>query len=156
MYEYSDSIECKLCGRRVILTDVELENHFNHCPGMADCGCHYLQPENPKVPIRQYSERHSTGVVLAAIEDSSLLPVGCIIIADGKTTMGELACSGAVAAAHGSKYYLSIRSEQGDHLLVYDTVRSFWHREDDFAALGWRMPSWRARQRATAPVWPGS
>ncbi len=106
MYEYSDSIECKLCGRRVILTDVELENHFNHCPGMADCGCHYLQPENPKVPIRQYSERHSTGVVLAAIEDSSLLPVGCIIIADGKTTMGELACSEAVRQlikASGSK-----------------------------------------------------
>lgn len=96
MYEYSDSIECKLCGKRVILTDVELEYHFSHCPGMSDCGCHYLHPENINVPIRQYDERRSTGVVLAAIEESSVLPVGCIIIVDGKTTVGELTCSKAV------------------------------------------------------------
>ncbi len=97
MYEYSESIECKLCGGKVILTDVELENHFSHCPGMANCGCHYLKPENSTKPIRQYSGSHSTGVVLAAIENSDQLrPTGCIIIADGRTTMGELVCSQAV------------------------------------------------------------
>ena len=40
-------------------------------------------------------------------------------------------CTAAAAGRAGSRYYLSCRTDQGDHLLVYDTVRSFWHREDD-------------------------
>jgi len=47
----------------------------------------------------------------------------------------------AVAGAQGSKYYISMRGGEGYHLFVYDTKRSFWHREDNlhvsgFAALG--------------------
>lgn len=38
----------------------------------------------------------------------------------------------AVAGAHGNKYYISMRDSTGGwHLLVYDTARGLWHREDD-------------------------
>lgn len=38
----------------------------------------------------------------------------------------------AVAGAHGSKYYISMRDGADNwHLFVYDTAKSLWHREDD-------------------------
>lgn len=40
-----------------------------------------------------------------------------------------------VAGSYGSKYYLSaLDEEEKPSLLVYDTVRNLWHREDDFRA----------------------
>lgn len=42
----------------------------------------------------------------------------------------------ASAGALGDKYYVSMRDEQERwHLFVLDTLRGFWHREDDTAAL---------------------
>ena len=47
---------------------------------------------------------------------------------------GELASSAAVQAATAGalhdRYYLSVRTASGDHLLVYDTARALWRRED--------------------------
>lgn len=38
----------------------------------------------------------------------------------------------AVAGAHGSKYYISMRDGADNwHLFVYDTAKSLWYREDD-------------------------
>lgn len=50
--------------------------------------------------------------------------------------LGQMPCSYAAAGAQGSKYYLSLVTPEGTHLMVYDTKRSFWHREDDFLATG--------------------
>lgn len=40
-------------------------------------------------------------------------------------------CYSAVAGRWQSRYYLSCRTDRGDHVLVYDTRRGLWHREDD-------------------------
>jgi len=50
--------------------------------------------------------------------------------------LGSVRYSRAVGGAVGSKYYLSMADEGGNfHLLVYDTARSLWHKEDDLQAL---------------------
>ena len=44
--------------------------------------------------------------------------------------------TGGVAGSVAGKYYLSLLDPEGaSHLLVYDTHRSLWHREDGFQAL---------------------
>lgn len=51
--------------------------------------------------------------------------------------LGEMALGSAVAGTYGGKYYLSAADAAGQqHLLVYDTGRGLWHREDDMAADG--------------------
>lgn len=40
----------------------------------------------------------------------------------------------AVGAAHGNKYYISMKNTEGYHLFVYDTAKGMWHREDHFHA----------------------
>ena len=50
--------------------------------------------------------------------------------------LGQEPFRDAVAGAHGNKYVISMAGENGHHLYVYDTVRSFWHRQDDFMASG--------------------
>lgn len=42
-------------------------------------------------------------------------------------------CHSAVAGVLQGRYYLSCRTDQGDHLLVFDPRRGMWHREDDTA-----------------------
>ncbi len=52
-------------------------------------------------------------------------------------SLGTERYSGAVGGAWQGKYYLSVGDESGaQHLLVYDTRRGLWHREDDTAAVG--------------------
>ena len=50
--------------------------------------------------------------------------------------LGQQQYTRAVAAAHGSKYYISMeKAEEADHdLFAYDTEKGLWHREDDLAA----------------------
>lgn len=52
----------------------------------------------------------------------------------GAAVFGEVSYRDAVAGAIGSKYYLSMRSGEGegerDDLFVYDTARGLWLRED--------------------------
>ena len=44
---------------------------------------------------------------------------------------GEMRYSEAVAGAHGNKFYISMRSGAGGwHLMVYDTAKGMWHKED--------------------------
>ena len=51
--------------------------------------------------------------------------------------MGSEWYSGAVAGAHGNKYYISMQDTHGNyHLFVYDTAKGLWHREDDLRAEG--------------------
>lgn len=48
--------------------------------------------------------------------------------------LGESRYHSAVGGGWGSKYYVSMRSRQGEcHLFVFDTVRRLWHREDDLS-----------------------
>ena len=49
---------------------------------------------------------------------------------------GEERYRNAVAAAHGNKYYISMdkTDESGSVLMVYDTVKGLWHKEDDLRA----------------------
>ena len=49
--------------------------------------------------------------------------------------LGDVSYSGAVAAAYGGKYYISMENEAGDsHLFVYDAARNLWHRESGIRA----------------------
>lgn len=48
------------------------------------------------------------------------------------SALGDTAYFGAVAGAHGNKYYISMSDSEGVyHLFVYDTQRAMWHREDN-------------------------
>lgn len=50
--------------------------------------------------------------------------------------LGELPCIRGAGGAGGSKYYLSLQAPDGGwQLLVYDTVRRLWHREDALGVL---------------------
>lgn len=50
--------------------------------------------------------------------------------------LGETRYSNARAGAEGSLYYISMQDEQGAwHLMVYDTARRMWHREDNTRAM---------------------
>ena len=44
--------------------------------------------------------------------------------------------NGAVAGAHGSKYYINMKSDEDSkwYLFVYDTSAQTWHKEDEFRA----------------------
>ena len=55
------------------------------------------------------------------------------IPAEVSSQFGELRYENANAAAHGSKYYVSMaRADTGEReLLVYDTGKGLWHREQD-------------------------
>ena len=65
---------------------------------------------------------------------------GCVCAYDGSlptevsAPLGTLACDGASAGAVDARYYLSLSGEKNE-LLVYDTARSLWHREDETRAL---------------------
>lgn len=50
--------------------------------------------------------------------------------------LGEERYEGAVAAAHGNKYYISMsKTLTGERsLFVYDTAKGMWHKEDDLPA----------------------
>ena len=49
--------------------------------------------------------------------------------------LGEKRYRGAVAGAHGNKYYISMEDTEGAyHLFVYDTAKGMWHKEDDLRA----------------------
>lgn len=51
--------------------------------------------------------------------------------------LGDMQLFHAVAGTHGGRYYLSAADgEGGQHLLVYDTARRLWHREDDLLVQG--------------------
>ncbi|MBO5868950.1 MAG: hypothetical protein J6Q54_08585 [Oscillospiraceae bacterium] len=57
---------------------------------------------------------------------------------------GQRRFTNGVAAACGSKYYISLLDEEGNsHLLVYDTGRGLFHREDDFRAV--ELCTWENR-----------
>lgn len=45
--------------------------------------------------------------------------------------LGEVAYDNAVACGHGNKYYISMRSGGEYSLLVYDTKKGVWHKEDN-------------------------
>jgi hypothetical protein len=48
------------------------------------------------------------------------------------TALGEVRYSDAVAGAHGNKYYITMKSADGEyHLFVYDTGKAMWHKEDN-------------------------
>ena len=48
--------------------------------------------------------------------------------------LGEISRGRAVGAAVGNKYYISMEQGKNWELLVFDTARGLWHREDDLAA----------------------
>jgi hypothetical protein len=46
--------------------------------------------------------------------------------------LGEVAYSDAVAAAHGNKYYVSMKDTSGAYnLFVFDVAKNMWHKEDN-------------------------
>lgn len=49
--------------------------------------------------------------------------------------MGDKRYGDAVGSAHGNKYYISMKDNEGYHLFVYDTSKGMWHKEDDFRAV---------------------
>lgn len=51
--------------------------------------------------------------------------------------LGDIQYESAIAAAHGNKYYVCMReSMTGNYaMLVYDTAKGLWHREDGFHAV---------------------
>ena len=49
--------------------------------------------------------------------------------------LGDVRYGGAVAAAFGGKYYISLEDTGGEsHLFVYDAARNLWHRESGIRA----------------------
>lgn len=51
------------------------------------------------------------------------------------SALGEIRYSDAVAAAHGNKYYINMKTTDGKyHLFVYDTAKGMWHKEDNLHA----------------------
>lgn len=49
--------------------------------------------------------------------------------------LGDVAYSQAVAGAHGSKYYITMKDTGGTyHLFVYDASKGLWHKEDNLQA----------------------
>ena len=53
---------------------------------------------------------------------------------DVSAALGDVIYSDAVAGAHGNKYYISMKDEDGNaNFFVYDTRKNLWHREDDLA-----------------------
>lgn len=49
--------------------------------------------------------------------------------------LGNESYSDAVGGAHGNKYYVSMKDAVGDwHLIVYDTAKGMWHKEDNLQA----------------------
>lgn len=55
---------------------------------------------------------------------------------EASAVLGEERYENAVAAAHGNKYYISMRKTvSGERsLFVYDTAKGMWHKEDDLNA----------------------
>ena len=48
-----------------------------------------------------------------------------------ESAFGETKYKNGVAGRHGEKYVLSAENESGEHeLLVYDTIKGLWHKED--------------------------
>ena len=59
------------------------------------------------------------------------------IPAPAGAALGETRFTGGAAGSDGLKYYLSTLDVDGNcSLLVYDTQRGLWHREDDLKVLG--------------------
>ena len=54
--------------------------------------------------------------------------------------LGPLSAQRAVAGRLAERYYLSLQNPAGAQLLVYDTHRGMWHREDD-TAFGFCCPA---------------
>ena len=55
--------------------------------------------------------------------------------AEASYALGNEAYSDAVGGAHGNKYYVSMKDNQGIwHLFVYDTAKKMWHKEDNLHA----------------------
>lgn len=46
------------------------------------------------------------------------------------SVLGDVSYRNAVAAAHNRKYYVSMESDEGRSLFVYDLGKGLWHRED--------------------------
>ena len=73
--------------------------------------------------ILYYKARH------AVVAYDGSLPV------EVSAAFGEERYSEAVAGAHGNKYYISMTDTRGGwHLMVYDTAKGLWHREDSLRA----------------------
>ena len=74
--------------------------------------------------ILYYKARHA----VCAYDGS--LPV------EASAALGEDRFEGAVAAAHGNKYYISMRNVISGQrsLFVYDTAKGLWHKEDNLPA----------------------
>lgn len=48
------------------------------------------------------------------------------------SALGEIRYSDAVAGAHGNKYYIDMKTADGEyHLFVFDTAKGMWHKEDN-------------------------
>ena len=54
--------------------------------------------------------------------------------------LGDVQYQNAVAAAHGNKYYVAMQETMGEDwcLMVYDTAKGLWHREDGVEAVQMR------------------
>ena len=51
--------------------------------------------------------------------------------------LGDMRITGAVSGSDGIKYYTSVLTSSGErHLLVYDTSKGMWHREDELNVEG--------------------
>ena len=73
--------------------------------------------------VLYYKARH------AVVAYDGSLPV------EVSAAFGEERYSEAAAGAHGNKYYISMKdSREGWHLMVYDTTKGMWHREDGLRA----------------------
>ena len=81
---------------------------------------------------------------LATVNETLFYKSGSAICAyDGSlpvemsTALGDVQYSEAVAGAHGNKYYITMKSADGQpHLFVYDTAKGMWHKEDDLSCDG--------------------
>lgn len=54
---------------------------------------------------------------------------------DASYVLGNQTFSDAIGAAHGNKYYVSMKDADGIwHLFVYDSAKKLWHKEDNLHA----------------------
>jgi hypothetical protein len=66
---------------------------------------------------------YKSGSAVCAFDGS--LPV------EVSSALGDVHYTDAVACSYRNKYYISMKSDDGYALFVYDTARGLWHKEDD-------------------------
>ncbi len=92
MEYYEGGMECRLCGKNIILTATELMYHFRHCRGLEDLG---ITVADEGGVIRTYGER-TPGFIVSVFTGGGGVGRGGVLLTDGDITLDDLVRSEAM------------------------------------------------------------